>query len=162
MPDHIHLVIYPLNEEYKMEDILKSIKLGTTKSVNRRGLAEGSIWLAGGGYDRNIFTVHERIEKIRYTHLNPVEAELVEDPVIIVGRQPIGMKAVPKVIWNVIFETNFLKSNQCTGKLRPSFASRYQWHPFHYTSPANLVNSALDARSACRRYPGDHRRSHSA
>lgn len=80
MPDHIHLVIYPKNEEYEMEDILKSIKLGTTKSVNRHGLAQGSIWLPGGGYDRNVFSIEERIEKIRYTHMNPVRAELVSVP----------------------------------------------------------------------------------
>ena len=79
MPDHIHLVIFPLNEVYDMSEISKSIKLSFTKAAQRRGLVEHVIWEPGGGYDRNVYTQKERLEKIRYTHLNPIRNGLAED-----------------------------------------------------------------------------------
>ena len=81
MPDHIHLVIFPLDEVYDMAEISKSIKLSATKTAQRSGLVKHMIWETGGGYDRNIFSREERIEKIWYTLLNPVRKGLVDDAV---------------------------------------------------------------------------------
>jgi putative transposase len=82
MPDHIHLVLFPLDDIYDMSEISKSIKLSATKTAQRRGIVKHMVWESGGGYDRNIYSRKERIEKIWYTLLNPVRRGLVEDPTL--------------------------------------------------------------------------------
>ena len=79
MPDHIHLVVFPLDEAYDMGIILKAIKLGATKCAQHLGLIGGSLWEPGGGHDRNVYTRQERLEKILYTHRNPARKGLVND-----------------------------------------------------------------------------------
>ena len=37
MPDHIHLVVFPLDEAYDMGIILKAVKLGATKCAQHLG-----------------------------------------------------------------------------------------------------------------------------
>lgn len=39
------------------------------------------MWQRGGGYDRNIYSDAERIEKTDYIHNNPLNAGLVKKPV---------------------------------------------------------------------------------
>jgi len=96
MPEHIHLLIWPILPDYSISDILKSIK----QSVSRKAVAwlkawnpTGLKWLAtsqkdkpyqfwqdGGGYDRNIRTSAALKEMIVYIHYNPVKRGLVVNP----------------------------------------------------------------------------------
>ncbi|MEM1186486.1 MAG: transposase [Planctomycetota bacterium] len=84
MPEHVHLLVMPdLPEGADVARILSAIKRPVATSVRRlgreRGLATGDrFWQAGGGYDRNIFSEDELVEKIGYIHDNPVRRGLVE------------------------------------------------------------------------------------
>ena len=94
MPEHVHLVICPQEETYSMAAILTEVKSPAAKSILRLHPSlrdecriarkarrdEFALWEVGGGYDRNLFTVREAWEKIRYAHANPVRRGLVEDP----------------------------------------------------------------------------------
>ena len=78
-----------------MAVFLNSLKRQFARSVLRRWkelnapilarLADASgnlhFWQLGGGYDRNIHSEEEYHEKVKYIHLNPVRAGLVDDPV---------------------------------------------------------------------------------
>lgn len=96
MPDHVHLLICPIETQYSISEILLSIKqpvsrrtIGFLKANNHSGLkhlATGQktrpyrFWQKGGGYDRNITKVETLIEAVRYIHNNPVRKGLVEMP----------------------------------------------------------------------------------
>ncbi len=99
MPEHAHILLLPLREEYKMEAILKSIK----ESVARRatnylrrtdpqwlerltvrstdGRVRRHFWQPGGGYDRNIVSQRALVSSIYYLHANPVRRGLVANPI---------------------------------------------------------------------------------
>lgn len=97
MPEHVHLLLLP-REGSRISDILSSIKVsvsrkavGWTKQnapwflprMARRhadGRTTHHFWQAGGGYDRNIWSLLELFEKIDYIHANPVRRGLVEGP----------------------------------------------------------------------------------
>ena len=95
MPEHFHLLVRPVKTEQKMTPIIRRLKAGFAKRVVQRWREldapiieritdkNGAIrfWQRGGGYDRNIFSEIEFIEKIRYIHLNPVRRGLVENPI---------------------------------------------------------------------------------
>jgi len=54
-------------------------------SVFRSGMNANSyhrFWQAGGGYDRNIWSMEKAVEKAHYCHRNPVTRGLVEDPAL--------------------------------------------------------------------------------
>jgi putative transposase len=87
MPDHVHLLIWPRQEEYSISSILQTIK----QSVSRRLLphlkTEAAkietpfhFWQAGGGYDRNVTCRETARQIIKYIHLNPVRKKLVQLP----------------------------------------------------------------------------------
>lgn len=96
MPEHVHLVLWPVYAGYKMESILSTLKL----SVSRKSLAwlrnhnpEGlkflatgqkfaphRFWLAGGGYDRNVIQFKTLRYMVDYTHNNPVRRGLAIEP----------------------------------------------------------------------------------
>ena len=96
MPEHVHLLIWPLNDDYSISGILQSIK----QSVSRKALAwlrekrpEGlellatgqrhrpyRFWQAGGGYDRNVISPGTARAVLDYIHHNPVRRRLVESP----------------------------------------------------------------------------------
>jgi putative transposase len=94
MPDHVHLVICPRQEQYSIAQILRSIKqpvsrraieyLKRNNPAGLRLLATGQqdepyrFWQKGGGYDRNITKVQTLIETVRYIHNNPVRKGLIE------------------------------------------------------------------------------------
>lgn len=80
MPDHVHLLLHPLNETYSMEAILKSIKQGPSQSAKFRKWIDSDLWERGGGHDSNLTGHQARAEVIAYIHQNPVVAGLVEDP----------------------------------------------------------------------------------
>ena len=79
MPDHVHLLIRPSRETYKIADILKSIKQGASRRALNAGLIQDVLWEPGGGHDRNIFTEESRANAINYIHLNPVRKGLCSD-----------------------------------------------------------------------------------
>ncbi len=96
MPEHAHLLIWPVDLKYDVSKILKSIK----QSVASRALAfvrreapeflrqmedrqpNGTIhyrfWQRGGGYDRNVNEPNTVYEQIEYMHNNPVRRRLCE------------------------------------------------------------------------------------
>jgi len=95
MPNHVHLVLFPLQKVYDMAQILRAIK----QPVSRRALryvatnasewlprmtqkrgnrVERHFWQSGGGYDRNVTEPRTLRAMIDYIHLNPVRRGLVE------------------------------------------------------------------------------------
>jgi putative transposase len=96
MPEHVHLVLRPLDERYDVSAMLKSIKQGVSQKEIARlkqhdpgGLKpyisslpgksfQYSFWQSGGGTDINLKTAREIWNRIHYTHLNPVRRGLVE------------------------------------------------------------------------------------
>jgi len=96
MPEHVHMLIYPIYENYSISNILLSIK----QSVSRKSLIylrkhnpDGLKWLAtgqkhtpyrfwqdGGGYDRNVISREALIKMVDYIHNNPVRRGLVKNP----------------------------------------------------------------------------------
>ena len=96
MPNHVHLVIYPL-EKVDIAKILHSIKRPFAHKAiplleyyhpelaSKIGLIHGKreirrFWQPGGGYDRNIYGEKTIIRTIEYIHYNPVRKNLVEYP----------------------------------------------------------------------------------
>lgn len=94
MPEHVHLLLLPPPGS-SISHILKSIKVPVgmrasawvrknapaflQKMADRgaKGRTVYRFWQRGGGYDRNIWTVEELHEKLRYIHLNPLRRGLV-------------------------------------------------------------------------------------
>ena len=90
MPEHVHVVLHPLNKVYSMATINKAIKSPSAQAIFDRyphlrtecqvGPNEFRFWQAGGGYDRNLFTAHVAWMEIHYVHDNPVKRGLCDDP----------------------------------------------------------------------------------
>ena len=92
MPEHVHLLVIPAADG-TVSEVLRAIKEPFARSVltrwreldapilsrlvDSRGATR--FWLRGGGYDRNIVSDSELIEKIGYIHANPVRRGLVEN-----------------------------------------------------------------------------------
>jgi len=97
MPNHVHVLVWPTQPEYRMDHILIAIK----KRAAVRCLAwlreyrpevppkllvkEGKetrtrFWQEGPGYDRNLFRRKSIWDEIDYIHGNPVRAGLAECP----------------------------------------------------------------------------------
>ena len=98
MPEHVHFLIHPHREHYKISDILKSIKQPVARNalrylreiksnglsrlaVVRSGGVEYRFWQEGGGYDRNIIKEYTAWKSIEYIHNNPVKRGLVNHAV---------------------------------------------------------------------------------
>lgn len=99
MPEHVHLLIWPRKPSYSISDILTDLKQPVTRTAVRfvrehspgflprmqaeirEGKPVNRFWQRGGGYDRNIWTDPEVIEKINYIHENPVRRGLAVSPV---------------------------------------------------------------------------------
>jgi putative transposase len=97
MPEHVHLLVWPKEPDYRISDILTAIKHPVSKTAlaylrkhapqwmpnltRQRGKrAERHFWQSGGGYDRNVRTGRTLLAMIDYLHLNPVRRGLVERP----------------------------------------------------------------------------------
>ena len=96
MPEHVHLLIYPLKKEYSISSILLSIKQPVSRRMKQYAQTEKPkllkltttglksspfrFWQAGGGYDRNITNIDTAINVIRYIHNNPLRRKLVKHP----------------------------------------------------------------------------------
>jgi putative transposase len=94
MPEHAHLLILPA-EDVSISSILYQIKKPVTtwavswvrrnsqsflnNMLDRQPSGKSSyrFWQRGGGYDRNLRSVADIHEKIRYMHENPVRRGLV-------------------------------------------------------------------------------------
>jgi len=95
MPEHVHLVLQPL-PGVPMRRVLWQIKRPMTASVlswvrryaptflprmtdkHPGGKVVYRFWQRGGGHDRNLRSVGDVYEKIRYVHENPVRRGLIE------------------------------------------------------------------------------------
>ena len=97
MPEHVHLLVYPMIEEYNISSFLKTLKQSVARkakhylkennpaSLSKLTVKRGSkyifrFWQTGPGYDRNISNENELFEKINYIHNNPVKRELALTP----------------------------------------------------------------------------------
>lgn len=97
MPNHVHLVIRPRNDNYSMASIQRSFKepfaRGFVSFLGRHAprllepLRFGQtpshfhrVWQRGGGFDRNLYTPEYIRRAIAYTEANPVRSGLVESP----------------------------------------------------------------------------------
>lgn len=97
MPEHAHLVIWP--QGARISAVLTTIKQSTSKTAinwlqenspefldelvdqQPNGRKAHRFWQRGGGYDRNLRSVRDIHEKIRYVHENPIRRGLVENAV---------------------------------------------------------------------------------
>jgi len=96
MPDHVHLLINPMDEQYSISNILKDIKSDTARkavkylkenkpselsnlSTNQK-YRKYRFWQKGGGYDRNIIKENTLTHAVQYIHNNPVRKDLVDEP----------------------------------------------------------------------------------
>jgi len=98
MPEHVHLLIFPRNDEYSIADILGDIKrpvaqkalrfvretapsfLETMRDEQPNGIVRHRFWQRGGGFDRNLVEPSIIHSTIDYIHANPVRRGLVESP----------------------------------------------------------------------------------
>lgn len=98
MPEHAHVTLLPQKSDYKISDILYSIKKPVSEKATNylrrtnpqwlerltarcpKGKTERHFWQAGGGYDRNIVTMKALVGSIYYIHANPVRRGLVVSP----------------------------------------------------------------------------------
>jgi len=96
MPEHVHLLIRPQADEYRMDAILQAVKqpfarraialLRRIHSVELEKLETGQrkvpfrFWQAGGGHDRNLYTPNLIATELDYIHKNPIRRGLVNNP----------------------------------------------------------------------------------
>jgi putative transposase len=98
MPEHVHLLLRPRPEVYRMKRILAALKrpvsvrakahlvaTNNTRWLQRLTVRQGErevfrFWQAGGGYDKNLSEARAIREVIDYIHANPVRRGLVERP----------------------------------------------------------------------------------
>jgi putative transposase len=96
MPEHIHLIVYPLAQAASIPDLLKAIKRPFSYRIKqllmqsnsrllerltirqRPGVTTFRYWQEGPGYDRNITEPSTVLTAIDYLHNNPVRRKLVE------------------------------------------------------------------------------------
>jgi len=96
MPEHVHLLLYPVAETYSIADILQSVKgpfahrvladwrESAPHKLRRLCVASGGktafrFWQAGGGFDRNLHDIDRIRKAIAYIEYNPVRRGLVSE-----------------------------------------------------------------------------------
>jgi putative transposase len=97
MPEHVHLLVRPRNETYKISEFFYEAKKPfATKiiselreknafvlkklEVKNAGERAHRFWQPGGGYDSNLWSWERIIQKAVYCHNNPVKRRLVKSP----------------------------------------------------------------------------------
>jgi putative transposase len=98
MPEHVHQLVLPRRDDYRMDRILADLKRPVSVRAKRHlrenndrdwlerlTVREGNeevfrFWLPGGGFDRNITTRMSLPQIIEYMHNNPVRRGLVSSP----------------------------------------------------------------------------------
>lgn len=118
MPEHVHLLVYPHEEEYQIASILRRLKESFARwvvryweqhaphlhgriTVQRGQRTARRFWQEGGGYDRNLFDWDVIRRAIDYIEWNPVRRGLVRDPLDWMwssARARTGMAGVPLVV----------------------------------------------------------------
>ncbi len=94
MPEHVHILIWPIQRFYDISKILASIKLPVTRRALRfvrinkpsflpqmldrqpNGNVHYRFWQRGGGYDRNVIEPATIWKEIEYIHNNPLRRGL--------------------------------------------------------------------------------------
>jgi putative transposase len=95
MPEHVHLLVFPLNDKPAIDDYLATLKQPVSAEIKRDLRRAGSplfkrltvrerpgkesfrFWQEGPGYDRNLQNPTSVLSSIDYIHLNPVRRKLV-------------------------------------------------------------------------------------
>ncbi len=98
MPEHVHLLVYPLAEASRISAVLNAIKRPFSYRVKRfltetnprllerltirqrPGVTSFRYWQEGSGYDRNLTNTKTILAAIDYIHENPVRRGLVQNP----------------------------------------------------------------------------------
>jgi putative transposase len=97
MPDHIHLIVHPQEQQYDIAKIRKAIKEPVARNAidylilnspewlakitrTRGQETERLFWQSGGGYDRNITEGKTLLQMIEYIHQNPIRKKLTGRP----------------------------------------------------------------------------------
>jgi REP element-mobilizing transposase RayT len=97
MPEHVHVLVYPLQEHYQMSSILRALKESFARwavkywretaphmlrriCIQRGARTLNRFWQEGGGYDRNLFDWEVIERAIDYIEMNPVRRGLVKHP----------------------------------------------------------------------------------
>jgi putative transposase len=96
MPNHVHLLVNPLNDEPQIDKFLSAIKRPYSYRIKmelqqsnssllenltvheRPGKQVFRFWQEGPGYDRNLNSEKAVMSSIDYIHLNPVRKRLTE------------------------------------------------------------------------------------
>ncbi len=78
MPDHVHLIVEPL-QGITLARLMQKFKGGSAFKVNRRRGTQGPLWQVES-WDRIIRDEQEYLEKTNYILQNPVMAGLSDDP----------------------------------------------------------------------------------
>jgi putative transposase len=96
MPEHVHLLVYPLAGAKTIDWLLRAIKrpysyrikqqlISTSSPLLRRlticqrpGVEAFRYWQEGPGYDRNLTEANTILSAIDYIHLNPIRRRLCE------------------------------------------------------------------------------------
>jgi len=87
MPEHVHLLVWPVEREFEISKLLETVKTSVAKRAGNRWRqsnpaaieasdGEFQFWQSGPGYDRNLDndgTIWAAIDDI---HLNPVRRSL--------------------------------------------------------------------------------------
>ena len=87
MPEHVHLLIWPIEREFEISKLLETVKTSVGKRAgnhlrrtNPAALeasgGEFHFWQSGPGYDRNLDNEGTIWAAIDYIHLNPVRRSL--------------------------------------------------------------------------------------
>lgn len=76
MPNHVHLLLQPIDLE--LRDIMRSIKGFTGFNISRELGVNGQIW-ERESFDRIIRDVHELEDTVLYIRENAVKAGLVDE-----------------------------------------------------------------------------------
>ncbi|HXG17911.1 MAG TPA: DUF1156 domain-containing protein [Methylomirabilota bacterium] len=83
MPDHVHLLLQPKEQEpgqwWSLSDILHSIKSFTANQINKLLKHEGRVW-QDESFDRIVRDEEEFLEKWNYIRNNPVKRGLCSEP----------------------------------------------------------------------------------
>jgi putative transposase len=96
MPEHVHLVVYPLPEAGTIDSLLKAIKRPFAYRIKQLLIESGSrllerltvrqrpgvttfrYWQEGPGYDRNVTSPSAAVAAIDYLHNNPLRRGLAD------------------------------------------------------------------------------------
>ena len=78
MPNHFHLLLTP-GETTSLEKAVQLVKGGSSHQIHKQTENKMEIWQIGF-HDWSIRDGEDYLAKVRYIHMNPVQARLVERP----------------------------------------------------------------------------------